>query len=267
MILNETFELLKTRFSGELVDLKIMDVRMGVFMTAIRLSDNSYGISSTLPDILIPCDKDKRDLGDFTPNKIKGQSIISLFETTKQSKIIDTLRIAALNAISSKLLLASDYRIIENADPIDLIDLNSRKTITLVGAFQSYIKKISENGNKLYVLELNENALREEHKQFFVPAQYYEKVLQFADIVIITGLTLVNNTLDDLLACIMPETQIIVTGPSSSIIPDVLFAHNVKIIGATRITNPDLLFSIVGEASAGFHLFQYCAQKICILND
>ncbi|MFA6404220.1 MAG: DUF364 domain-containing protein [Salinivirgaceae bacterium] len=190
-----------------------------------------------------------------------------MLETNKTSPVIDTLKIAVLNAISSQLISGSNYKVLENTDPIDLIDLSLKKTITIVGGFQTYIQKIAETPNKLYVLELNESALSEDQKQFYIPANDYEKVLPISDIVIITGLTLVNNTIDGLLSSIKPNTQVIVTGPSSSIIPDILFRNKVTIIGATQITDPDMLFTIVSEAGAGFHLFKYCAQKICIINE
>lgn len=89
--------------------------------------------------------------------------------------------------------------------------------------------------------------------------------IRLSDIVIIAGLTLVNDTLDDLLKAIKPEMQIIVTGPSSSFIPEVLFANNVKIIGSVKITNPELMLKVVSEAGKGFHMFKYCAEKICIM--
>jgi uncharacterized protein (DUF4213/DUF364 family) len=136
-----------------------------------------------------------------------------------------------------------------------------------VGAFHSYIGKIAETHNKLYVLELNENELTEQEKQFYVPALDYRRVLPESEIVIITGLTLVNNTIDNLLSAIPEKAIVIVVGPSGSTIPDILFANKVSIIGATRITKPDVLFDLVGEGGGGYHLFQYCAQKICILRD
>jgi uncharacterized protein len=267
MILEKTYSLLKTKYNKQIENLTITDVRIGALLSSVLLSDGSCGVSSTVIDIHAHCDRKSRDFGDFSPLKIKGQKVTSLFEADKKSNLINTLKIAALNAISSKLISASDYKIIENADPIDLIDLKSKKTIAIIGGFQTYIQKISETNNKLYVLELNENALSEEQKQFFIPAKEYANILPVSDIIIITGLTLVNNTIDGLLSSVSPNAQVIVTGPSSSIIPDVLFENRVDLIGATRITDSDLLFSIVGEAGAGFHLFKYCAQKICILND
>jgi len=267
MILDKTYDLIKTKYKDQIENLIISDIRVGVFLTAIRLSDGSCGVASTDIDTNPPCSKNNRDFGDFTPTKIIGQRVIDLLETNKKLKLLDSMRVAVLNAISLQILSKSNYKILENIDPIDLIDLKSQKTITLVGGFHSYIRRISETNNKLYVLELDENVLTDEQKQYYVPAKEYTKILPISDVIIITGLTLVNNTIDGLLSAISPNTKVIVAGPSSSLIPDVLFENKVNIIGATRITDPSLLFSIVGEAGTGFHLFKYCAQKICILDE
>ena len=267
MILDETYGLLKKRYKTQLEKLTISDVCLGVHLTAVKLSDESYGVASTMADVRVHCNKEDRDFGDFTPSKIRGQKVMDLFDTTRKSGIIDTLKIAALNANSSIIISNSDYHILENTDPVDLIPLDSQKTITIVGGFHSYIRKIAQTNNKLNVLELDIDALSEEHKRYYVPASGFKEIIPISDIIIITGLTLVNNTIDGLLSVIPSNAMVIVTGPSSSIIPDILFKNKVNIIGATRITKPELLFALVSEAGAGFHLFQYCAQKICILNE
>ncbi|MEI6750890.1 MAG: DUF364 domain-containing protein [Bacteroidota bacterium] len=267
MISDKTYNLIKSRHSHLLEQLTIADVRLGMHLSAVQLSDGSFGVAGTLNETRQHFAKKDRDFGDFTTSQITGRRIIDLFESTKKSNIIDTLKIAALNAISSRLISDTGYRILEDTDPVDLIDLQSEKVITIVGGFQSYIQMISATRNKLYVLELDENALTEEHKKFYVPAKEYTRVLPVSDIVIITGLTLVNNTIGGLLSSVKPGALVIVTGPSASILPDILFENNVNIIGATRITNPSLLFKIVSEAGTGYHLIKFCAQKICILNE
>ena len=267
MIIEQTYNLLKSRYIDQIGKLTISDVRIGIYLTAVRLSDNSFGTSATIPDDLPFCSKSKRDFGDFTPLKIRGQKVLDILETQKETGILPSLRIAVLNAISSKIISPGNYRIIEDIDPIQLVDLASRKTITIVGAFNSYIRKISDTANKLFVLERTEEALTIEYKKFFVPADEYMTILPVSDIVIITGQTLVNKTIDDLLLAIAPGAQVIVTGPSCSIIPDILFDNKVSIIGAVRITNPDILFDIVSDGGTGFHLFEYCARKICILKE
>ncbi len=267
MILEETYNLLGTKYRDKIENLTISDVRFGVYLSAVKLSDGSYGTVSTLQDENYHCVKKNRDYSEFTPTKIAGLKVTDLFNTTKKTGLTNTLRIAVLNAISSSLLSNGNYKILENADPVNLIDLDSKKTVTIVGAFHSYIEKVTATGNKLYVLELDENAITDEYKKYYVPAEDYRKVLPDSDIIIITGLTLVNNTIDGLLSAIPDKSQVIVTGPSSSLVPDVLFQNKVNIIGASRIINPELLFTLVSEFGGGYHLFKYCAQKICIINE
>jgi uncharacterized protein len=267
MILERTIDLIKSRYLNKLEDLTISDVVMGVYLTAVRLSDGSCGVASTDIDSHPPCCKQDRDYGDFTPTKITGQRVSDLLDSKKPLKALDTLKVAVLNAIALKMVAGSGYRIIEDTDPIDLIDLDAQKTITLVGGFHSYIQRISQTKNKLYVLELDEGALREEQKKYYVPANEYVSILPVSDIIIITGLTLVNNTIDGLIESISPRSQVIVAGPSSSLLPDILFENKVNIIGATRIIDPVKAMAVAGQAGSGYHLFRYCAQKICILNE
>ncbi|OFY60941.1 MAG: hypothetical protein A2V46_15305 [Bacteroidetes bacterium RBG_19FT_COMBO_42_7] len=265
MIINKTCDLIKTRFPDELDRLTITDVTIGLYLTAVRLSDGTIGTSATLKDDSPVCGKHNRDFSAFTPLKINGQKVTDLLETKKESGLISSLKTAVLNAFSSGIIASGNYRIRENCDPVELLELNSRKTVTIIGAFQSYIRKISRTGNKLFVLEMNENALSDDQKKFYVPHEDYGKILPQSDIVIITGQTLVNNTIDDLLAVINPKSEVIVTGPSSGILPDLLFENKVSVIGTIRITKPEILFSLVREGGTGYHLFEYCAQKICIL--
>jgi uncharacterized protein (DUF4213/DUF364 family) len=265
LIIEQTYKLLKSRYKTRLEELVISDVRIGLYLTAVRLSDDSTGTSATLADENPVCSKSGRDFGDYSPLKIKGKKALDILEVQKDSPTISSLKTAVLNAVSSKIISSANYKIVENCDPVQLLDLNFRKTITIVGAFQSYIRKISETKNKLNVLELNENALASDQRKFFVPACEYDNVIPSSDIVIITGQTLVNRTIDELLAAVSPGTEVIVTGPSSGLLPDILFENKVTIIGTSRIISPEILFDIVSEGGIGYHLFKYCAQKICIL--
>ena len=265
LIFEQTYNLLKERYKTRLEELFISEVRVGLYLTAVSLSDNSTGTSATLAGDNPVCAKNERDFGDFTPLRIKGHTVLDILELHKESGIISSLKTAVLNAVSSGIIASGNYKIIENCDPIRLLDLSSGKTITIVGAFQSYIRKISESGNRLNVLELSENALTSDQRKFFVPACEYDKVIPSSDIVIITGQTLVNRTIDELLAAVSPGTEVIVTGPSSGLLPDILFENKVTIIGTSRIIRPEILFDVVSEGGTGYHLFEYCAKKICIL--
>ncbi|HNX44228.1 MAG TPA: DUF364 domain-containing protein [Bacteroidales bacterium] len=268
MILQETYHLLETRYRKYLDNVSIEKVQAGIFLTAVQLSTGYCGVASTDLDSTVNCSsRQNRDFGDFTPGNIKGQNVTRLFQFPGDSRILDSVKLAALNAVSAGIILQSDYQIIEDRDPFDLLNLDGQKRICIVGAFQDYIKKLAGSGHQLHVLELNKDALTEEQQQYYVPAADAPAVIPVADIIILTGSTLVNNTLDNLLTLIPAGKQAVVVGPSSSLIPDILFKYNVSIIGATKITDPDRMFAIVAEGGLGYHLFHYCAKKICLINN
>lgn len=264
-IIDQTYDLILGKYRSVIESLFISDIRIGLYFTAVRLSDGTIGTSATLTECRPVSAKAARDFGDFSPMRIKGQKVLKILETKKESSVIRSLGTAVLSAVSSGFITPERYRIIDDCDPVELLDLTPVKTITIVGAFQSYIRKISQTPNKLFVLELNENALAPEQKQYYVPAADFRKILPQSDFVIITGQTLVNSTIDDLLSAVSPASKVIVTGPSGNILPDVLFENKVSMIGAIRVTDPEKLFDIVSQGGTGFHLFEYCARKICIL--
>lgn len=76
---------------------------------------------------------------------------------------------------------------------------------------------------------------------YLLKDRYIKKIenLVVSDVLLITGQTLVNGTIDELLSFVSPGCQIIVAGPSGGIIPDMLFEKGVSIVGGIRITRPE----------------------------
>jgi len=266
MIFEKTYDLIRKRYK-DFDNLSITDVRIGLYLTAVHLSDDSWGTSATISDDQPVCAKSRRDFGDFTPLQIKGRKVSQILDTAKDSGIMSSLKTAVISALSSRFIESGNYNI-EYCDPVGLLKFSPGKNVTLVGAFQSYIRRIVQTGSNLRVLERNKNCLTEDQKEYFIPADQYNLILPHSDIVIITGQTIVNRTIDDLLSSITPGTEVVVTGPSSNLIPDVLFANKVSIIGTLKILDHKLLFDLVGEGGTGYHLFEYsAARKISIISD
>lgn len=240
------------------------DVCIGSYLTAVKLSDGSAGVATTIQGPMKSCRKDQRRFGPFSPGRIRGSKVANLFDGPNDESIIESLKMATLNALSSRWIFRGGFKIHRNTDPFEVLPMDKKNKIVLVGAFQSYIRKIKETQNELIVLELQENALFEDQKHLFVPAEEAKRVLPQADIVIMTGMTMVNHTFEGLLEHLSEKQTVVVTGPSSNIVPQVLFEHNVSMIGATLITDADRLLQLAGEAGAGYHLFHYCAEKITI---
>ncbi|MDR4988838.1 MAG: DUF364 domain-containing protein [Bacteroidales bacterium] len=261
-IIKSAIDFLIAELGEQWHEMLISEVRVGPFLTAVKLSDGSAGVSSTLSNTAEHCNKKDRRFGEFSPLYFRGRKLTDLFVSAPDNHIVDSLRMASLHALSAAFFHRGRHKLHRDTDPIDLIDLEQTKSIVVVGAFQSYIRRILPTKNKLSVLELRKDALTPDQQHLFVPAHDARSVLADADVVILTGMTLLNGTLGELLDMITGEQLVIITGPSGSIVPDVLFQNKIDLIGATLVTKPEVLMDLVGEAGSAYHLFHYCARKI-----
>jgi len=268
MIIDDTYSIIKSKYGRRFNKVTIEQLVVGIYFTAVKLSNGYSGLACTNLDSLEGCAHNRtKGFGEFTPGNFKGRNIADLFRHFNQSCLIKTVQLAVMNAISAEWMAESNYKIIENQDPIELVDLQGKKRVCVVGAFLSYIKKLAETNCILQIVELNETVVPEEYKQYLVPSPLSGKAIANSEIVIITGASLANNTLDKMLELISSGTQVIVVGPTCSLLPDVLFARGVDILGATRVTDSDKMLELVAESASGFQLFKSCATKICIVNE
>jgi uncharacterized protein len=83
-----------------------------------------------------------------------------------------------------------------------------------------------------------------------------------ADLLVITGTTLINDTLEPILAAAKPAARIIVVGPTASLSPQALFRRGVALVGGVEVTDPDLLLDLLAEGGSGYHFFGKAAQRI-----
>ena len=81
---------------------------------------------------------------------------------------------------------------------------------------------------------------------------------------LITGATLLNDTLEDLLALARPEARITVLGPTVGMLPDAFLARGADILGSVRITRPDAFLDLLAEGGSAPHFLGGSAEKIVL---
>lgn len=84
------------------------------------------------------------------------------------------------------------------------------------------------------------------------------------ELLVITGVTILNDTLPQLLAMAKPGAEILVTGPTASMLPEPFFARGVTITGGIIVTKADELLDIISEGSSGYHFFGKYAERSVI---
>jgi uncharacterized protein (DUF4213/DUF364 family) len=106
--------------------------------------------------------------------------------------------------------------------------------------------------------------LKPREMPYFVEAKRAQEFVPYADLLIITGTTLLNDTLPSLLEMAKPGAEIIVTGPTASMLPDAFFSRGVTMMGGVIVTKPDEVLDIISEAGSGYHFFGKSARRLVI---
>ena len=63
-----------------------------------------------------------------------------------------------------------------------------------------------------------------------------------------------------------PGAEIVVTGPTASMLPDSFFRRGVTTLGGILVTKPDELLDIISEGGSGYHFFGKSAERLIIRN-
>ena len=90
------------------------------------------------------------------------------------------------------------------------------------------------------------------------------KSIAEADVLIVTGVTLVNHTLEEILKVARQDAEIAVIGPTASMLPDALFARGVRVVGGVWVKKPDELLDVLAAGGSGYHFFSNFAPRIVI---
>ncbi len=255
-------------YRESLAELFISRLFVGLHFTAVELSSGDCGLAMTEAERELKGIGSRRRVdGPCSPGCLTGRPVLDVLACSDERPLFNSIRWATLNACSSCIERLNDYRVETDRDVLDCIDGLEGKRVTLVGAFQTYLDRLLQLGCELRVLELRPGMIPQKYRHLHVVKKDVPRILTHSDLVIITGSTLVNQTLGDLLPLIRSSVPVALIGPSAGLFPSLLFQNGITIIGTIRVTDPDQVFKTISEGGTGYHLFGRCAKKIVILND
>lgn len=230
---------------------------IGKSLVFCELSDNAVGV---IRNFLKKGDEFKF----FVPGSIHDKKVLDILDT-KYSEYPDKLvQLAVISAISSKYLEKYAYNY---GDAIDFVDYTSKK-IVLIGYFESYASKFKNEDLEFKIIELYKNELPMSMYKYYVSWRSCYNILATSDIVIITGSTLLNDTLETAISLCKKDAKKILVGPSASFFPDLLFNNKIDIIGTISVQDPNYAYKIISEGGTPKHLFKLSvAKKIVLTNE
>ena len=148
-----------------------------------------------------------------------------------------SIGLAALNS-----LLDVDERQAQEVNAADvLLERGRGRRVALVGHFP-FIARLADTAAQLWVLE--QQPIEGEY-----PAEAAPDLLPQADVIAITGTTLINRTLDGLLALCRPGATVMLLGPSTPLSP-VLFRHGVTLLSGARVVDEAAALRTIAHGAA-----------------
>jgi uncharacterized protein (DUF4213/DUF364 family) len=217
-ILSETIEAIREILGPGVDHLTVDRAVVGLFFTGVRLSNGIAGACAT-PIKTIPeavCCPSSAMTMPF-PGKLRGRPALDLaLEALGENGIRRAVGIAAVNALADTCWRRRPHAKAElrlGVDAFDATEIYPGDKVVVIGAFVPFLRELKRRRQPFLVLEQDPATLKPEELPFFRPAEQAAEIVPDADVLLITGTTLINDTLEDLLSLADPAARVTMVGP------------------------------------------------------
>ncbi len=175
-----------------------------------------------------------------------------------------TVGLAMLNAVSQYVLFngKSSSSIVNKMffrkDVLDVINIPLDKNILVIGYIKPIIRKLREKGyDNIYIVEREPPTRFEDiYNDTLLP-----RIAETADIVFITGATLANDTLDNILHYTRNAKRILV-GPSAQVPPNLLSSYGIDIVASIKVNDVWRVAEVVRRAGGTRAILKYSEKYV-----
>ena len=269
-VLAETIAGIRRILGTELDRLVVERAVVGLFFTGVKLNSGAAGACATplrsIPEAV--CCPSSAMAMPF-PGKLRGRPAKDLLkETTAESGIRRAVGIAVTNALADMCWdrrPRPDVELRIGIDAYDAAAIRPGEHVVVVGAFVPFLKALKRAGQRYTVLEQDAATLKPDELPHFRPAAAAPAVVPEADVLLVTGTTLLNDTLDGLLALRRPGARVVLVGPTVGLLPDAFLRRGVDVMGGVRVTAPDAFLDLLAEGGSGLHFFGRSAEKVVLV--
>src|SRR4030066_1918077 len=269
-VIAETIDIITEKSPTPLEEIWIDDLVIGIFFTGVKLSTGHAGCAFTpigeIPEAVC-CPTTAARMPQA--GNLEGRPASKIIQYAADKNVIKSaIGVATLNALSQTIIEYGEkpeYEVVKDVDGFDLLKIQPHETVSLIGAFGPYIKRLKMMGNPFFIIEKNSQTLRLDEMKYFKPESEMRDALEKSRVAILTGTSIVNHTIDQILSLLRNGIRTAIIGPTASMIPDAFFKRGVHVMAGIQISNPDLMIKILKQGGSGYPLQQGCSQKIAFI--
>lgn len=219
---------------SSLADGRVIEVRIGLHWTAVVVEvdgNRRCGLASTVATDHVHGTLDVPQAGQL--EAFTGLELAAMANTGQPT--LSSIGIAAINAL---LTPHPETWVDINAEDV-IIAHGQGKKVALIGHFP--FPNVQSNVGELSIIEQNPQTGE-------YPPEAAPDILPQADVVAITGMTLINHTLEDLLKLCSPDATVLVLGPSTPLTP-LMFEWNIDLLAGSVVEQIEPVLHFVSQGA------------------
>lgn len=220
--------------------IRVANVIIGTGYTGVSLASGQVGLAHSLLSEYVPgcCELMKR------AGHLAGSSALELARLALSWDIRSrVVGVATLNALSQLSLRKYANGISTRKGDIANHLTVGGEVVAVVGNMAPIVKRLRAKAKRVYVLERNSD-LRDDET---LPDTAAEEVIPESDVVLITGTSIINGTVDRLLELSKNAREVALVGATAGIPPTVLFKHGATAVATVKVTDAERVMRIIAE--------------------
>jgi len=230
----------------------VAEVRIGLIYTAVRLDDGATGLGLTFRDELPECCS---ALSRLSP--LAGRSAADLLALLPSAGRVEAaLGLACANALVARRHARGQGDPLDDGDLLQHLDLRPGDRVGMVGDFKPMVRAVRARVGELVIFEQVTEPTAE-----LRPAHEAHTELPRCDVALITATTLINHTLDALLAACRGCREVALLGASTPLLGAAFAGTPVSLLSGVLLPDPEFVLQTVSEAG-GMRGFKHCVRKV-----
>lgn len=212
---------------------KIRDVRAGLSYTCLSLEDGATGLAYSFRNEMGPYCGILDEAGSLI-----GRDLTEILPWLKsQNRLKAALGLAGVNTVCNQP--GPDY---ERGNVTGALDLTAEDHFGMVGAFVPLLKAVKEKTDHIYVFDQDISKEGEILAESDIPAY-----LPRCQVIVITATSLINHSLDQVLAHCQEARQVFLLGPSTPLCPEAFRGSPLTHLAGALVSDPSRALTIVSQ--------------------
>ncbi len=221
---------------------------------AIMLDDGGVGVANLCPDV---CGEPTRRVSDWLPKQ--GTPAVDALATLAIPER-SAIGLATANALVNRFPGRDDPsdKLSIRGDLLDVLELRPDDHVGMVGCFSPLVESIRRRVRCLSIFERGPRLTPD-----LLPEDRAAEILPECSVALITATTLINGTIDELLAAAKDCREVVLLGPSTPLVPEVFatMPHLVTLLAGVVVTDAEELLRTVAQGG-GTRDFKTSAVKV-----